>query len=468
MATIERAGVARTASPEPVTSTKPSGSTKPPEVVHERDPEIIGVAQQLEPLVRTMLGGQVPLRVQGWDGSVIGPADSPGTIVIKRPDAMRRILYAPNELGLGRAYVAGDLDLDGDIFALLGVRDALGARQEHVDLGFSRRSLVELWKLAREWKVLGRPLPAPSEEARLTGRLHTRGRDADAVSHHYDVGNDFYRLFLGETMTYSCGYWPDASIGLDGAQTAKYDLICRKLGLRPGMRLLDVGCGWGGMVLHAAQHYGVEAVGITLSREQQDLARARVAAAGFDDRIEVRYQDYRDVGDEPFDAISSIGMFEHVGVGRSREYFEHLHALLAPGGRLLNHAISRPQPAKKPAMDRHSFIARYVFPDGELIEVGTTVSAMQSLGLEVRDVESLREHYARTLRAWVTNLEANWEEAVRLVGPARARIWRLYMAGSAVGFEQDRINIHQVLAVRPDDAGHSHMPPTRTWLTAGA
>jgi len=423
-----------------------------------------GVAQDLEPLARGILGGQVPLRIRGWDGSEVGPADSAATVIINSPDALRRILYAPNELGLARAYVVGDLDLEGDIFALLGVRDAIGGRKDRVDLGFDRRAMIELWKAARRHQVIGRPLAPPAEEARLSGRLHTRRRDADAVSHHYDVGNDFYRLILGETMTYSCGYWPREQTTLHEAQDAKYDLICAKLGLRPGQRLLDVGCGWGGMVLHAAQQYGVQAVGVTISQEQRDLATERVVDAGLGHLIEIRFQDYREVDDGPYDAISSIGMFEHVGIGQAGDYFARLVELLKPGGRLLNHAISRPEPSSKPAIDRHSFLGRYVFPDGELIEVGTIVSTMQSLGLEVRDVESLREHYGRTLRAWVDNLEDNWDEAIRLVGPARARIWRLYMAGTAVGFEENRTNVHQVLAVLSDEKGRSHLPPTREWL----
>lgn len=453
-------------STDPRTSSSPRLSPADGPLVPE--PDTTGVAGELEPLVRALLGGALPIRVEAWDGSAIGPAGGDVTIRITSPDALRRLVYAPNELGLGRAYVAGDLDLDGDVFALLGVRRALGDRTDHVDLGFGPGALVELAKVAHRLGVVGRPLPPPPEEARLRGRRHTRRRDAEAISHHYDVGNDFYRLLLGETMTYSCGYWPEEHTTLDEAQHAKYDLICRKLGLHPGLRLLDVGCGWGGMVLHAAREYGVRAVGITVSGEQCARARERVAEAGLDHLVEIRDQDYRAVADGPFDAISSIGMFEHVGARRARAYFSNLLGLLAPGGRLLNHAISRPRPCARAAIDRRSFVGRYVFPDSELMEVGATVSTMQALGLEVRDVESLREHYARTLRAWLANLEQGWDDAVRLAGPARARIWRLYLAGSALGFEEDRLSIHQVLAVRPDDDGRSHLPPTRTWLATPA
>jgi cyclopropane-fatty-acyl-phospholipid synthase len=313
--------------------------------------------------------------------------------------------------------------------------------------------------VAKRLGVLGPPLPPPPEEARLRGRRHSKERDAAAVAHHYDVSNEFYRLVLGETMTYSCAYFTEDGTSLDDAQRAKYDLVCRKLGLQPGMRLLDVGCGWGGMAMHAAEHYGVRAVGVTLSRHQHDLASKRVAEAGLAEHVEIRFQDYRDVDDGPYDAVSSIGMFEHVGLARLRDYFDVLFKLLPPTGRLLNHAISRPWGRSR--FDRHSFIERYVFPDGELHEVGSVVSAMQQQGFEVRDVHSLREHYAKTLRHWVANLEARWDEAVALAGAPRARVWRLYMAGSAVNFEEARTNVHQVLAVKPGPQGDSGMPLTR-------
>ena len=285
-------------------------------------------------------------------------------------------------------------------------------------------------------------------------------RDRAAVSHHYDVSNDFYRLVLGPSLTYSCAVFTDDDTSLEQAQANKYELVARKLSLRKGMRLLDVGCGWGGMALHAAQHHEVHAVGVTVSRRQVELAEKRVVEAGLAGQVDIRNQDYRLIDDGPYDAISSIGMFEHVGESRLAEYFERLFALLRPGGRLLNHGISRP-PGEKAAISRGGFIYRYVFPDGELHEVGRVVSIMQEAGFEVRHVESLREHYAKTLRCWVANLEANWDEAVRLVGEARARIWRLYMAGSAVNFEANRTQIHQVLGVKPDGSGSGM--PLRPW-----
>jgi cyclopropane-fatty-acyl-phospholipid synthase len=262
-------------------------------------------------------------------------------------------------------------------------------------------------------------------------------------------------------MTYSCAVFPTLEASLEEAQANKYDLIAQKLALRPGMRLLDVGCGWGGMVLHAARHYGVEAVGVTLSTRQAEWARRAVLDAGLDEQIEIRVQDYRDVHDGPFDAISSIGMFEHVGVRKLDEYFASLFALLAPRGRLLNHGIART--GGKPAIGRRSFVGRYVFPDAELHEIGTVASRVQKAGFEVRHVEGLREHYAQTLRRWIANLERNWDAAERLVGAGRARVWRLYMAGSAIGFDAGRLQIHQVLAVKNDRVGRSGMPLRPDW-----
>jgi cyclopropane-fatty-acyl-phospholipid synthase len=307
---------------------------------------------------------------------------------------------------------------------------------------------------------LRRP-PIPAEEARLHGLRHTQKRDAAAIAHHYDVSNEFYELVLGPSMTYSCAVWEADTTSLTVAQNNKYELICRKLALEPGMRLLDVGCGWGGMVRYAAEHYGVRAVGVTLSRQQADFAIDATKAAGLDDRVEIRVQDYREVTDGPYDAISSIGMFEHVGLARLDEYFGRLYALLRPEGRLLNHGISR-RPGGRARFRRKGFIDRYVFPDGELHEIGVVVSRVQRAAFEVRHVESLREHYALTLRQWVANLEANWNDAIALVGEPRARVWRLYMAASAVNFEAERNEIHQTLAVRPA-AGRSGMPRRPDW-----
>ena len=394
------------------------------------------------------------LRAQGSlalvlpDGASLGPPDADAHLVVRSPRALRRIVAAPGELGFARAYAAGELDLEGDIYAALAALERLR----------SAPNLVRHWlSAARAVGLRGlRPLPPPPEEARLRGLRHTRARDAAAISHHYDVSNVFYRLVLGSSLTYSCAVFADPAGTLEEAQAAKHELVCEKLALREGTRLLDVGCGWGSLLLHAAERYGADGVGVTISARQAELARERVAEAGLADRIEIRLADYRDVRDGPFGAISSIGMFEHVGLSRLRVYFERLYALLHPRGRLLNHGIARPAGQRR-TFGRRSFIDRYVFPDGELHEVGAVVSAIQDAGFEVRHVENLREHYALTLRAWVRNLEARWDEAVAEVGSARARIWRLFMAGSALGFEVGRLQVHQVLALRPDE-GASGMP----------
>lgn len=401
-------------------------------------------------LVEEVLGRDLPVGVRSYDGSYVGPEDPPATIEIRSPDALRRILTAPGELGFSRAYVAGDMDVEGDIFAVL----ALQTRLPKIRLGPS--AMLKAVQELGGWKEV-RPLPPPPEEARLSGLAHSRSRDKAAVSHHYDVSNAFYEMVLGPSLTYSCAVFHDPGDSLEQAQANKYELICRKLGLREGMRLLDVGCGWGGMVIHAARHHGVRATGVTVSRNQADLASKRVVEEGLSGQVEIRRQDYREVHDGPYDAISSIGMFEHVGARNLPVYFGRLHDLLRPGGRLLNHGIARP-PSKRTRLERNSFINRYVFPDGELHEVGKVVSAIQGSAFEMRHGETLREHYALTLRRWVANLEANWDAAVREAGPARARIWRLYMAASAVNFEAAHTQIHQVLAVRPGRNGASGFP----------
>ena len=424
----------------------------------------------LAELIEDILGGELPIGIVAYDGSAAGPPDPVATLVLRSPDGLARILSRPGELGLSRAYVAGDLDIIGDIYSVL-------------DLEVSTSGLrLGPRMMARFLREGGRPalrlLPAPEEEARLRGWVHSPGRDRQAVSHHYDVSNSFYEMMLGPSMTYSCALFEDPDDDLASAQSNKYELVSRKLGLQPGMRLLDVGCGWGGMAVHAAINHGAQVLGVTLSSDQYDWATKRVAECGLGDRIEIRLQDYREVAEGSFDAISSIGMFEHVGRRQMDEYLERLHALLRPGGRLLNHAIGRPGHDHDPTWHGRSeatgrrlavaaglrgpsriaspFMDRYVFPDGELHEVGTVVSMMQNGGFEVRHLETLREHYALTLRRWVANLESNWNAAVEEIGAGRARVWRLYMAASAVGFERHRLEVHQVLAVRPD-RGRSNM-----------
>lgn len=417
------------------------------------------MAQAMDRLLEGCLGTRLPVPIQWWDGSVSNPTEGSARILVRSPRGLRRILYSPNQLGVVRAYVAGELDIEGDIFEILAARNVLATDDAPVRINLGIRQILSgVYALARVG-ALGAPLSPPPEEVQLRGRKHSVGRDRKAISHHYDLSNAFYRLILGDTMTYSCAYFARREMSLDDAQRNKHDVVCRKLGLQPGMRLLDVGCGWGGLVLHAAQNYGVQAVGVTLSAAQHDLASKRIEAAGLADRVEIRVQDYREVDDGPYDAIASVGMFEHVGSSKSEEYFRNLLGLLSAEGRFLNHAISAP--VDRDAAKGSALILRYVFPDGELQEVGSVVTRMQALGFEVRDVESLREHYGLTLRAWLENLENDWDAAVAAAGISRARIWKLYMAAAALTFESGRRSVYQVLGVKPTPYGRSGMPLSR-------
>ncbi|MFI6657783.1 class I SAM-dependent methyltransferase [Streptomyces sp. NPDC050523] len=424
-------------------------------------------ALRLKSLVEQLLGVPLPVRIRAWDGSQAGPPGAPA-LVVRNRRAVRRLLWKPGELGMARAWVAGDLDIEGDLYTTLDLMSSLVWER-----GEDSRTLLQALRdpqvraAARGLvKVAGLPLPPapPREEVRRARtHLHTKRSDRRAISHHYDVGNDFYEIVLGPSMVYSCAYWREGGT-LEEAQRDKLELVCRKLDLTPGQRLLDVGCGWGSMAIHAAREHGVSVVGVTLSHEQAAYARKRVADEGLTDRVEIRVQDYRDVADGPYDAISSIGMAEHVGAERYLEYAQDLHGLLRPGGRLLNHQIARRPQRDESAYDVDEFIDAYVFPDGELAPIGTTVTQLERAGFEVRDVESLREHYALTLRRWVANLEVEWARAMRLTSPGRARVWRLYMAACALAFEHNRIGINQVLAVRTPEGGASGMPlRARTW-----
>ncbi|UGY91812.1 SAM-dependent methyltransferase [Streptomyces gobiensis] len=417
-------------------------------------------AVRLHALAESALGIPLPIRIRAWDRSEAGPPDAP-TLVVRHRRALRRILWRPGELGLARAWVAGELDIEGDLY------DALDRLAGPLWEGQGRPAKGARLAASRELLALAGPLPPPPpprEEVRhRTGFRHSVRRDKRAISHHYDVGNDFYEQVLGPSMVYSCAYW-DEGLTLEEAQRAKIDLVCRKLALQPGQRLLDVGCGWGSLALHAAREYGVRAVGVTLSAEQAAYARKRIAEAGLTDRIDIRIQDYRHIPDGPYDAIASIGMAEHVGSARYREYAATVYGLLRPGGRLLNHQIARRPEVSEEAYEADEFIDAYVFPDGELAPVGRTVTHLEEAGFEVRDLESIREHYAMTLRRWVANLEADFPRAARLSTPGRARVWRLYMAASALSFEHNRIGVNQILAIRTPDSGISGLPlRTRDW-----
>lgn len=413
------------------------------------------ISARIAPVLDAFFPDGPPVPFTFWDGSATGPDRGVGSVEIRSADALRRLVWAPGELGLGRAYVAGDVEIHGDVIAVLAELEAVARRRPDL------RDAPSLLAAVRSVGGLGLPLSPPREEAHPRGRLHSLGRDAEVISHHYDVGNDFYRLVLGPSMTYSCARFADDDVSLEAAQAAKFELVCRKLGLheRRGARLLDVGCGWGSLAMHAAEHHGAQVVGVSISHEQVVAARQRVAAAGLSDLVDIREQDYRELAGERFDAVSSVGMFEHVGAARITEYFGTLRGLLGPGGRLLNHAISSIGGSR---LGSRSFVGRYVFPDAELIDVGQVVLAAERCGFEVRDVESLREHYEVTLRRWIANLERHWDDAVALAGAERARVWRLYMAGSANGFHDGGIGVHQVLGVVPDEDGTSGMPRTRS------
>jgi len=426
-------------------------------------------AGQIAAILNSALGIELPIRVRCWDGSEAGPPASKAAILIRDPRALKRLVWAPNELGLARAYVSGDLSFEGDIFEILDLPELIHRISRHEGIQLGTRDRFAAARTAAKLGGLGLPPAPPPEEVRKTrGPIHVKSRDAAAISHHYDVSNEFYQHILGPSMVYSCAYWaspPSEQYTLQDAQYDKLDLVCRKLGLKPGMRLLDVGCGWGSMAIHAAANFGVDVVGITISKEQAALARERVRAADLSSQVEIRIQDYRDINDGPFDAISSIGMSEHVGLVRLTEYARILMNQLRPGGRLLNHAIASVrsiQPRSKPTP---SFITSYIFPDGEIFPLSATLNAMEQVGLEVRDSEALREHYELTLRTWVDNLREHWDEAVTLAGEARARTWLLYLAACALAFDHGNITVHQVLAVRQTPMGKSGMPATRDqWL----
>jgi cyclopropane-fatty-acyl-phospholipid synthase len=409
-------------------------------------------------------GPDAPMEFRAYDGSHVGAEGSPVRITVNSPVAVSYLAQAPGALGLARAYVSGHIDVDGDMYSALSRMASI----QRMDL-----SVAERLQLLRELggpKVLLPRVPPPPQEVRvrrrsLTGRRHSKGRDASAISHHYDVSNTFYEWVLGPSMAYTCACYPTEDATLEEAQFYKHDLVARKLGLREGMRLLDVGCGWGGMVRHAAREYGVRALGVTLSEQQALWGQEAIKREGLSDLAEIRHMDYRDVPEPEFDAVSSIGLTEHIGKTQLPAYFAFLLGKLKPQGRLLNHCITRTD-NKEPARRPDGFIYRYVFPDGELEAPGYLVSLMHDTGFEVRHEENLREHYAKTLAGWCANLDEHWDEAVAEVGQGTARVWRLYMAGSRLGFERNDIQLHQVLGVKLSENGAAGMPLRPDWEPA--
>jgi len=415
-----------------------------------------GIAREID----NLFDGGLPVRLSAYDGSVAGHPDAEFGLEVLNERGLSYLVTAPGDLGLARAYVRGDLAIHGthpgDPYPLL----------EHIlaKTDIRRPGPMEMMHLVRALgpRTFRPPQPPPQEHLpgwrhtleavrsaslrKLRWARHSEERDADAIHHHYDVSNTFYEYVLGPSMTYTCALFPTEDATLEAAQEAKYDLICRKLDLKPGQRLLDLGCGWGGMVRHAAKHYGVRALGVTLSREQATWAQQAIKADGLDDVAEVRFSDYRDVTETDFDAVSSIGLTEHIGVRNYPAYFGFIRDKLVPQGRLLNHCITRDNNVQKgPA---GAFIDRYVFPDGELIGSGTIVGAVEDAGLEVQHHENIRPHYAKTLAGWNRNLVEHWDECVAEVGLGTAKVWGLYMAGSRLGFERNQIQLHHVLATK--------------------
>ncbi len=422
------------------------------------------VAERLHDILLRLFGLEAPVRLYAWDGSVAGPTDAPAVRVHSRR-AVRRLLWRPDELGLARAFVAGEIEVDGPILTALErlapFGRSIGARPE---LTAADRS--ELMRAAVYLGAVG-PAPKPPEEE-ITGaeRRHALDRDtAPSGSPDNPVGTPFLAKVFGQTLMLGSGYWADPGMSLDDAQRAGLQLACRKLGLADraagerAARVLDVDCGWGTFLLHAAEHHAVTGLGITSSAEQAEQATKRAVDAGLAGRVEFRVADWREVEADPFDAIVAYGLADYVGADRLGEYARTLHGLLRPGGRLLVNQVGR---RGEPLAQERSFLDAYVHPGAELLPVGTVTNLVENAGLEVRDVETMREHYARTLRAWVANLEGAWDECARQASPARARVWLLYLAVSALTFESARISAYQLLVVRPHTDGRAPLPATRS------
>jgi cyclopropane-fatty-acyl-phospholipid synthase len=416
-----------------------------------------GVAAELAAAAVPFVGGELPVRLRAWDGSEAGPADAP-VVELRSPDALRRLLWHPGELGAAQAYVTGELDVPGDLGAALSHAFAVAAER-----GLPARpgpaAVAQAVRTLRSLGVLGRPLPAPASQARLRGRLHSRRRDRRAISHHYDLSNEFYELILDPSMAYSCAYFgDDPGQTVDSAQSAKLDLVCRKLDLGPGRSLLDVGCGWGSLSLHAAEHFGAQVVGVTISAEQKRFVDERIAERGLGHLVEVRLQDYREIPERDlFDAVGSLEMGEHVGERGYPTYVEVLRRSVRPGGRVLVQQMSRTgrHPGGGP------FIESFIAPDMSMRPVGDTVALLERGGLEVRDVHALREHYVRTVAGWLENFELHLPELRALVGEEVVRVWRLYLVGGSLAFRDGRMGVDQILCVRP--GGPHALPAERAW-----
>ncbi|WGX97017.1 cyclopropane-fatty-acyl-phospholipid synthase family protein [Nocardioides sp. L-11A] len=407
------------------------------------------VARDLEQALRPFVGGDLPVRLVAWDGTTAGPVDAP-VVELRSPDALRRLLWHPGELGAAQAYVTGELDVPGDLDAALTHAFAVATER---DLGGRRpslRALAGALRSAAGLDLLGRPPAPPATQARVRGRLHSKDRDRRSISHHYDTTADFYALILDErTMAYSCGYHSSPEQSLADAQEAKLDLVCRKLGLGGGMRLLDVGCGWGSLSLHAAEHFGAHVVGVTISAEQRRYAEAAARRRGVADRVEFRLCDYRDAVPLPgaeYDAVASLEMGEHVGERNYPAYARVLRDSVRPGGRVLVQQMSRgaSHPGGGP------FIESFIAPDMHMRPVGATIGLLEEAGLELRGVEALREHYVLTVAGWLRRFEENLDAITALVGEELVRVWRLYLVGGSMAFRDGRMGVDQLLLRRRD------------------
>jgi len=402
-----------------------------------------------------------------WDGTLLPASGRPSfQLVLRRPGALRRMFTLPIELSLGEAFILNEFDIEGDIFSAFPLMESFVRRS------FSAGEIIRVGL-----GLLGLPAASPARAEgrgplKLRGKVHSRERDLLAVQYHYDVGNDFYSLWLDRNLQYSCGYFPTGAEELNTAQERKMEHICRKLRLKPGERVLDIGCGWGGLARYAALKYGVEVLGVTLSKNQKTYADEKIAHTGLDGRVAVQWKDYRDLGDESFDKVVSVGMFEHVGRSHLPEYFAQTYRLLKPGGLFLNHGISRRAATdeekdgfvQKRIFGRGTFLQRYIFPDAELIPVSDINVMAENAGFEVRDVENLREHYALTLRHWVKRLTAHRKQVVKVSDEVTYRTWRLYMSASAYGFESGDINVNQTLLAKMTRDGKSNLPFSRADL----
>ncbi len=424
----------------------------------------LGRKLSIAEIFELLVDGELPVRFTAYDGSTAGPTDSTYTLDVRSPRGINYLATAPGDLGMARAYISGAMVADG-----IHPGDPYPILKAMTGLQFRRPSALQIAAITRSLGLdLLRPLAPPPQETparwrRLTdGLRHSKSRDAEVISHHYDVSNTFYEYVLGPSMTYTCACYEDPSRTLEQAQENKYRLIFEKLRLRPGDRLLDIGCGWGGMVRYAARR-GVRVIGATLSAEQAEWARAAIAEEGLADLAEVRHSDYRDVAETGFDAVSSIGLTEHIGVANYPAYFGFVQDKLRDGGLFLNHCITRPDNTR--SAKAGDFIDRYVFPDGELIGSGRIISDIQDVGMEVRHEEDLREHYALTLAEWCRNLVTNWDACVAEVGEGTAKVWGLYMAGSRLGFERNVVQLHHALAVKLGPDGTADLP-LRPWWRA--